>query len=434
MIKNSVDIITLGCSKNLVDSERLLHRFAEAGYKVRHDPEKVSSEYVVVNTCGFIGDAKEESIEMILQMVEAKKARKIRYLYVMGCLSQRYREELQTEIPEVDKFYGKFDWTNLLTDLGSCNDDSKDFGRILTTPSHYAYVKIAEGCNRFCSYCAIPLITGRFVSYPMEELLDEVKSLVARGVKEFQIIAQDLSSYGLDLYGELKLPELIDCMARIPGVKWIRLHYAYPSQFPYGILPVMRRHANVCKYLDIALQHISDHILEDMRRHVTKRETYELLKRIRAEVPGIHIRTTLMVGYPGETEADFEELKQFVREARFERMGAFAYSEEEGTYAAKHFPDSIPEEVKQERLDELMALQEEIAFEINRSKVGQILDVMVDREEGDFYVGRTEYDSPEVDPEVLIAKTRPLEVGDFCRVKIVEAMPFELMAEPVMHD
>ena len=371
---------------------------------------------------------------MILQMVEAKKARKIRYLYVMGCLSQRYREELQTEIPEVDKFYGKFDWTNLLTDLGSCNDDSKDFGRILTTPSHYAYVKIAEGCNRFCSYCAIPLITGRFVSYPMEELLDEVKSLVARGVKEFQIIAQDLSSYGLDLYGELKLPELIDRMARIPGVKWIRLHYAYPSQFPYGILPVMRRHANVCKYLDIALQHISDHILEDMRRHVTKRETYELLKRIRAEVPGIHIRTTLMVGYPGETEADFEELKQFVREARFERMGAFAYSEEEGTYAAKHFPDSIPEEVKQERLDELMALQEEIAFEINRSKVGQILDVMVDREEGDFYVGRTEYDSPEVDPEVLIAKTRPLEVGDFCRVKIVEAMPFELMAEPVMHD
>ncbi len=434
MIKNSVDIITLGCSKNLVDSERLLHRFVEAGYKVRHDPEKVSSEYVVVNTCGFIGDAKEESIEMILQMVEAKKARKIRYLYVMGCLSQRYREELQTEIPEVDKFYGKFDWTNLLTDLGSCNDDSKDFGRILTTPSHYAYVKIAEGCNRFCSYCAIPLITGRFVSYPMEELLDEVKSLVARGVKEFQIIAQDLSSYGLDLYGELKLPELIDRMARIPGVKWIRLHYAYPSQFPYGILPVMRRHANVCKYLDIALQHISDHILEDMRRHVTKRETYELLKRIRAEVPGIHIRTTLMVGYPGETEADFEELKQFVREARFERMGAFAYSEEEGTYAAKHFPDSIPEEVKQERLDELMALQEEIAFEINRSKVGQILDVMVDREEGDFYVGRTEYDSPEVDPEVLIAKTRPLEVGDFCRVKIVEAMPFELMAEPVMHD
>lgn len=434
MIKNSVDIITLGCSKNLVDSERLLYRFSEAGYKVRHDPEKVSSEYVVVNTCGFIGDAKEESIEMILQLVEAKKARKIRYLYVMGCLSQRYREELQNEIPEVDKFYGKFDWTDLLHDLGSCNDDSKDFGRILTTPPHYAYVKIAEGCNRFCSYCAIPLITGRFVSYPMEELLDEVRSLAARGVKEFQIIAQDLSSYGLDLYGELKLPELIDRMAQIPGVKWIRLHYAYPSQFPYEILPVMRRHANVCKYLDIALQHISDHILSDMRRHVTKQETYDLLKRIRDEVPGIHIRTTLMVGYPGETEADFEELKQFVREARFERMGAFAYSEEEGTYAAKHFPDSIPDEVKQARLDELMALQEEVAFESNRSKVGQEFDVIVDREEDDYYVGRTEYDSPEVDPEVLISKTRPLAVGDFSRVKIVEAMPFELMAEPAMRD
>ena len=425
MIKNSVDIITLGCSKNLVDSERLMHRFSEAGYKVRHDPEKVSSEFVVVNTCGFIGDAKEESIEMILQMVEAKKAHKIHHLYVMGCLSQRYREELETEIPEVDKFYGKFDWTDLLTDLGSQISEEKDFGRILTTPPHYAYVKIAEGCNRFCSYCAIPLITGRFVSYPMEQLLDEVKSLVSQGVKEFQIIAQDLSSYGLDLYGKLKLPELIDRMAQIPGVKWIRLHYAYPSQFPYEILPVIQRHDNVCKYLDIALQHISDHVLVDMRRHVTKQETYDLLKRIRTEVPGIHIRTTLMVGYPGETDEDFEELKEFVREARFERMGAFAYSEEEGTYAANHFPDSIPEEVKQARLDELMALQEEIALESN---------VIVDREEEDYYVGRTEYDSPEVDPEVLIAKDRFLTVGDFCRVKVVEALPFELMAVPVELD
>ena len=434
MIKNSVDIITLGCSKNLVDSERLMHRFSEAGYKVRHDPEKVSSEFVVVNTCGFIGDAKEESIEMILQMVEAKKAHKIHHLYVMGCLSQRYREELEAEIPEVDKFYGKFDWTDLLTDLGSRISEEKDFGRILTTPPHYAYVKIAEGCNRFCSYCAIPLITGRFVSYPMEQLLDEVKSLVSQGVKEFQIIAQDLSSYGLDLYGKLKLPELIDRMAQIPGVKWIRLHYAYPSQFPYEILPVIQRHDNVCKYLDIALQHISDHVLVDMRRHVTKQETYDLLKRIRTEVPGIHIRTTLMVGYPGETDEDFEELKEFVREARFERMGAFAYSEEEGTYAANHFPDSIPEEVKQARLDEMMALQEEIALESNASKVGQIFDVIVDREEEDYYVGRTEYDSPEVDPEVLIAKDRFLTVGDFCRVKVVEALPFELMAVPVELD
>ncbi len=431
MIKNSVDIISLGCSKNLVDSERLLHRFAEAGYKVRHNPEKVSSEYVVVNTCGFIGDAKEESIEMIMQMIKAKQARKIRCLYVMGCLSERYREELTTEIPEVDKFYGKFDWTNLLNDLGATVDKGDDFGRLLTTPPHYAYLKIAEGCNRFCSYCAIPLITGRFTSYPMEQLLDEVRALVAQGVKEFQVIAQDLSSYGLDLYGELKLPELVDRMAQIPGVEWIRLHYAYPSQFPYELLPVMRRHPNVCNYIDIALQHISDHVLADMRRHVTKRETYDLLKRIRAEVPGIHIRTTLMVGYPGETDADFEELKEFVREARFERMGAFAYCEEEGTYAAKHFPDAIPDEIKQSRLDELMALQEEIALESNEEKVGQELRVIVDREEEDCYVGRTEYDSPEVDPEVLIDKTRTLKVGDFYRVKITEAMPFELVATPI---
>ncbi len=431
MIKNSVDIITLGCSKNLVDSERLLHRFSDAGYKVRHNPEKVSSEYVVINTCGFIGDAKEESIEMIMQMIKAKQARKIRYIYVMGCLSERYRGELAAEIPEVDKFYGKFDWTNLLSDLGATVDKDDDFGRLLTTPPHYAYVKIAEGCNRFCAYCAIPLITGRFTSYPMEQLLDEVRDLVAQGVKEFQIIAQDLSSYGLDLYGELKLPELIDRMAQIPGVKWIRLHYAYPSQFPYELLSVMRRHANVCNYIDIALQHISDHVLADMRRHVTKQETYELLRRIRAEVPGIHIRTTLMVGYPGETDADFEELKEFVREARFERMGAFAYCEEEGTYAAKHFPDSIPEEVKQARLDELMALQEEIALESNEAKVGLELDVIIDREEDDCYVGRTEYDSPEVDPEVLISKERSLKVGDFCRVKITEAMPFELIATPI---
>ena len=428
MIKNSVDIITLGCSKNLVDSERLMHRFAEAGYKVRHDPEKVSSEFVVVNTCGFIGDAKEESIEMILQMVEAKKAHKIHHLYVMGCLSQRYREELEAEIPEVDKFYGKFDWTDLLTDLGSRISEEKDFGRILTTPPHYAYVKIAEGCNRFCSYCAIPLITGRFVSYPLEQLLDEVRSLVSQGVKEFQIIAQDLSSYGLDLYGKLKLPELIDRMAQIPGVKWIRLHYAYPSQFPYEILPVIQRHDNVCKYLDIALQHISDHVLVDMRRHVTKQETYDLLKRIRMEVPGIHIRTTLMVGYPGETDEDFEELKAFVREARFERMGAFAYSEEEGTYSAGHYADDVPDEIKQRRLDALMSEQEEISLEVNRAKVGHNVRVIIDREEADYYVGRTEYESPEVDPEVLIEKTKPLVIGEFYDATITSAQPFELFA------
>lgn len=429
MKRNRVDIVSLGCSKNLVDSERLLHRFAEAGYEVFHDAEKVSGEIVVVNTCGFIGDAKEESIEMILQLADAKKRRRIGKLFVMGCLSERYREELTAEIPEVDRFYGKFDWENLLADLGRpevmCSTE-----RILTTPSHYAYIKIAEGCNRFCSYCAIPLITGRFHSYPMEQILDEVRSLVAKGVKEFQIIAQDLSYYGEDLYGENRLAQLIDKMAQIEGVEWIRLHYAYPAGFPYDLLPVMARHNNVCKYLDIALQHISDNMLDKMLRHVTKQETYELLERIRREVPGIHLRTTLMVGHPGETEEDFEELLQFVRDARFERMGAFAYCEEEGTYAARHYADDIPEEVKQNRLDRLMALQEEIAAEINASKQNAVLRVLVDREDPDYYVGRTQYDSPEVDNEVLIEKIKPLEVGGFCDVKIVETLPFDLIARP----
>lgn len=430
MKRNRVDIVSLGCSKNLVDSERLLHRFAEAGYEVFHDAEKVSGEIVVVNTCGFIGDAKEESIEMILQLADAKKHRRIGRLFVMGCLSERYREELTAEIPEVDKFYGKFDWESLLADLGRpevvCSTD-----RILTTPSHYAYIKIAEGCNRFCSYCAIPLITGRFQSYPMEQILDEVRSLVAKGVKEFQIIAQDLSYYGEDLYGENRLAQLIDQMAQIEGVEWIRLHYAYPAGFPYDLLPVMARHDNVCKYLDIALQHISDNMLDKMLRHVTKQETYDLLARIRREVPGIHLRTTLMVGHPGETEEDFEELLQFVRDARFERMGAFAYCEEEGTYAARHYSDDIPEEVKQNRLDRLMALQEVIAAEINQSKQNSVLRVLVDREDPDYYVGRTQYDSPEVDNEVLIEKIKPLNVGEFCDVKIVETLPFDLIAHPL---
>lgn len=430
MKRNRVDIVSLGCSKNLVDSERLLHRFAEAGYEVFHDAEKVSGEIVVVNTCGFIGDAKEESIEMILQLADAKKHRRIGRLFVMGCLSERYREELIAEIPEVDKFYGKFDWESLLADLGRpevvCSTE-----RILTTPSHYAYIKIAEGCNRFCSYCAIPLITGRFQSYPMEQILDEVRSLVAKGVKEFQIIAQDLSYYGEDLYGENRLAQLIDQMAQIEGVEWIRLHYAYPAGFPYDLLPVMARHDNVCKYLDIALQHISDNMLDKMLRHVTKQETYDLLARIRREVPGIHLRTTLMVGHPGETEEDFEELLQFVRDARFERMGAFAYCEEEGTYAARHYSDDIPEEVKQNRLDRLMSLQEEIAAEINQSKQNSVLRVLVDREDPDYYVGRTQYDSPEVDNEVLIEKIKPLNVGEFCDVKIVETLPFDLIAHPL---
>lgn len=430
MIRNRVDIISLGCSKNLVDSERLLRRFADAGYKVFHDAERVSGEIVVVNTCGFIGDAKEESIEMILQLAEAKKRRRIGRLYVMGCLSERYREELIAEIPEVDRFYGKFDWESLLADLGHV-DVPCTTARILTTPAHYAYIKIAEGCNRFCSYCAIPLITGRFQSYPMEQILDEVRMLVGEGVKEFQILAQDLSYYGEDLYGENRLAMLVDQMAQIEGVEWIRLHYAYPAGFPYDLLPVMARHKNVCKYLDIALQHISDNMLDKMLRHVTKQETYDLLARIRREVPGIHLRTTLMVGHPGETEADYEELLQFVRDARFERMGAFAYCEEEGTYSARNYLDDIPDEVKQDRLDRLMAEQEEIATEINMAKRDAVLRVVIDREEADYYVGRTEYDSPEVDNEVLIEKSRALEIGSFYEVKVVEALPFDLIAQPL---
>lgn len=430
MIRNRVDIVSLGCSKNLVDSERLLYRFSQAGYKVYHDSHRVSGEIVVVNTCGFIGDAKEESIAMILELVEAKKHRRIGKLYVMGCLSERYRAELESEIPEVDKFYGKFDWESLLADLGhpevTCSDR-----RHLTTPSHYAYIKIAEGCNRFCTYCAIPLFTGRYKSVPMERIFDEVRFLAGQGVREFQVIAQDLSYYGEDLYGENRLAALVEGMAAIPGVEWIRLHYAYPAGFPYDLLPVMQKHDNVCKYLDIALQHISDNILDRMHRHVTKQETYELIARIRREVPGIALRTTLMVGYPGETEADFEELLQFVKDIRFERMGAFAYCEEEGTFAANHHPDDVPEEVKQQRLDRLMALQESIAAEMNADKRDAVLKVIIDREEPDYYIGRTKADSPDVDNEVLVQKTKPLQVGHFYSVKVTETLPFDLVAYPL---
>ena len=407
-----------------------MRQFKANGYNVFHDAEKVSGEIVVVNTCGFIGDAKEESIEMILDLVEAKKQRKIKKLFVMGCLSERYLQELAGEIPEVDKFYGKFDWQNLLTDLGKVYDEKLSLQRILTTPSHYAYVKIGEGCNRMCSYCAIPIITGRYKSRSIESLEEEVLLLTNQGVKEFQLIAQDLTYYGYDLYKEFRLAELVNRLADIKGVEWIRLHYAYPSQFPFDLLPVMAQRDNVCKYLDIALQHISDPMLQKMRRKVTKQETLDLIARIRQEVPGIHLRTTLMVGHPGEREQDFEELKAFVREARFERMGAFAYSEEEGTYAAKHYKDEIPEEVKQERLDELMAIQEEIAYEINRNKIGQSLRVMIDREDSDYYVGRTQYDSPEVDPEVLVEKRSHLSVGNFYDIQITDAQPFELIGVP----
>lgn len=428
MVRNRLDVITLGCSKNLVDSERLMKRFQDLGYDVHHDSDDVCGEVVVINTCGFIGDAKEESINNILEFVEAKKEGRIKHLFVMGCLSERYLAELEDEIPEVDKYYGKFDWDTLISDLHDCSiSPTKPYERFLTTPSHYAYLKISEGCNRFCAFCAIPLITGRHTSIPIEQLLDEVRELVAKGVKEFNVIAQDLSSYGLDLYGKMMLPELIDKMAQINGVKWIRLHYAYPAQFPYDILPVMARHQNVCSYLDIALQHISDTVLSKMRRHISKKETLELLARLRKDVPGIHIRTTLMVGYPGEGEAEFEELKEFVRSARFERMGAFAYCEEEGTFAADNFSDCIPQDVKDSRLAEIMKIQEEISLEFNEKKIGETLKVIIDREDNDYYVGRTQYDSPEVDPEVLIEKTQQLRIGEFYNVCIREALPFELI-------
>lgn len=431
MRKNKIDIISLGCSKNLVDSEHLMRQFAANGYAMEHNPSRVNGEIVVVNTCGFIQDAQQESIEMILQLVDAKREGKIKKLFVMGCLAERFLAELQNEpeFADVDKFYGKFNWKEMLADLGKTYHEHLESERVLTTPRHYAYLKISEGCNRFCAFCAIPLITGRHKSVPMEDLLNEVEKLVKEGVKEFNVIAQDLSSYGIDLYGEMKLPELVDRMAQIPGVEWIRLHYAYPTQFPYEVLPVMAKHKNVCKYLDIALQHISDGVLNNMRRHISRQETVTLLERIRREVPGIHIRTTLMVGFPGEGEAEFEELKQFVREAKFDRMGAFAYSEEEGTYAQQHFDDIIPQEVKEARVDEIMAIQEQIALDLNEKKIGTVQRVVIDSEDSDYYVGRTQYDSPEVDPEVLIKKDKPLTIGEFYDVAITDALPYELIGE-----
>ena len=399
------------------------------GYKVTHDSDHPQGEVAVINTCGFIGDAKEESINMILEFCQAKEEGRLKKLYVMGCLSERYLKDLQMEIPQVDKFYGKFNWNELLADLGKAYHSEFAIERHLTTPKHYAYLKISEGCDRKCSYCAIPIITGRHISRPMEEIIDEVKLLVSEGVKEFQIIAQELTYYGVDLYKSQKLPELIERIANVPGVEWIRLHYAYPAHFPEELFRVMREHDNVCKYMDIALQHISDNMLNKMRRHVSKAETYELIEKFRREVPGIHLRTTLMVGHPGETEEDFEELKEFVKKVRFDRMGAFAYSEEEGTFAAKEYEDSISHEVKQQRLDELMALQQEIAGELSQTKIGKEFKVIIDRKEGDYYIGRTQFDSPEVDPEVLIkADDEYLKIGEFYKVKITAADDFDLYA------
>ena len=422
----------MGCSKNLVDSETLMKLFEENGYHCVHDPKRPQGEIAVINTCGFIEDAKQESIDTILEFIQAKEEGRLRKLYVMGCLSQRYQKELEAEMPEVDKFYGKFNYKELLKELGKADVPACSGTRHLTTPHHYAYIKISEGCNRRCAYCAIPIITGKHVSRPMDEILDEVRQLVADGVKEFQIIAQELTYYGVDLDGKHHITELISRMADIPGVKWIRLHYAYPNQFPLDLLDVMREKPNVCKYLDIALQHISDNMLNRMHRHVSKQETIDLLNTIRERVPGIHIRTTLMVGFPGETLEDFHELLEFVRTQRFERMGAFAYSEEEGTYSANNYEDDVPAEVKQRRLDELMILQQEISAEVEAEKVGKILKVIIDRKEGDYYIGRTEFCSPEVDPEVLIkAGEKRLRVGCFYNVKITQSEEFDLYGEVV---
>lgn len=429
MKKGQVDIITMGCSKNLVDSEALLTKFEQAGYHCTHDAKRIEGEIVVVNTCGFIEDAKQESIDTILELVQVKEEGRISKLFVMGCLSQRYQEELEKEIPQVDKYYGKFNFMQLLSDLGKPEVSTCSGERHITTPNHYAYVKISEGCDRRCAYCAIPLITGKHVSRPKEEILDEVRALVERGVKEFQIIAQELTYYGVDIDGKRHIADLISDIADIKGVKWIRLHYAYPNQFPMDLLDVIRERPNVCKYLDIALQHISDNMLTRMHRHVSKQETMELIEKIREAVPGIHLRTTLMVGFPGETEEDFKELVDFVKWAKFERMGAFAYSEEEGTYSAEHYEDDVPAEVKQRRLDKLMAVQQRISAEVEASKVGSVMKTIIDRKEGDYYIGRTEFCSPEVDPEVLIKDTRRLRRGCFYNVHITDSDDFDLYGE-----
>lgn len=435
MKKGHIDVISMGCSKNLVDSERLLRRLSAKGYEVRHDPEKPDGEWVVVNTCGFIQDAKEESIQLILELTELKKSRKIGKIVVMGCLSQRYMDDLKEEIPEVDIWYGKFDWKTFIEELPDRRKNKKevepkDWERNLTTPPYSTYLKISEGCNRFCAFCAIPLITGRHTSRPIEEILEEVKQLTSEGLKEFNVIAQDLSSYGTDIYGRHALAELIDRMAEIDGVEWIRLHYAYPSDFPMDILDIMARRDNVCKYIDIALQHIADPVLDNMRRHINAEETRKLIAEMHRRIPELKIRTTLMVGFPGEGEEEFAQLVDFVKEEKFERMGAFAYSEEDDTWAAKNLDDNIPEEVKQRRLDTLMGIQEEIAYQNNLKMIGSEVRVLVDRIEGDFRIGRTQWDSPEVDPEVYVEGS-DAQPGDFINVKITGAEPFELFGKLV---
>lgn len=430
MIKNRVDIITMGCSKNLVDSEHLMRQLQECGYEVTHDTDEPCGAIAVINTCGFIGDAKEESINMILEFCQRKEQGDLERLYVMGCLSERYLDELREEISQVDHFYGKFNWNELLSDLKEEYSPQIANERVITTPGHYAFLKISEGCNRRCAYCAIPIITGSHVSRPMEEILDEVHYLVSQGVKEFQIIAQELTYYGVDLYKKQSIAELVEKISDIEGVEWIRLHYAYPSNFPYDLLRVMRTRDNVCKYLDIALQHVSTKILKKMLRHVTKEETYALVERMRAEVPGICLRTTMMVGFPGETEKEFEELVEFVKWAKFDRLGAFAYSEEDGTYAALNYRDSVSRKKKQERLDRLMDIQQRISSKLNDEKVGKTFKTIIDRIEGEYYIGRTEFDSPDVDTEVLVpVADGELKIGAFYNVRIDDATEFDLMGK-----
>ncbi len=426
MVKNQIDVITLGCSKNLVDSEKLMKLLEESGYTLSHNPDKVNGEIVVINTCGFIGDAKEESINMILEVCALKSKRRVRKVFVMGCLSERYMAELGDEIPQVDKYYGKFDWVNLIKDLKG-EDATCNLDRVQTTPQHYAYVKISEGCDRTCAYCAIPIITGHHVSRPMEEIVEEVRLLVSKGVTEIQLIAQDLTYYGVDLYKKQSIADLVERISDVEGLKWVRLHYGYPTHFPMDLLRVMRERDNVCKYLDIALQHVSTDVLKRMRRNITKEETVNLLQTIRQEVPGIYLRTTLMVGFPGETEEDFNELVQFVKDMKFERMGAFAYSEEEGTYAAEQYEDDIDDETKQARLGLLMRVQQRNAEEVSAASIGKTMQVVIDREEGNYYVGRTQYDSPEVDPEVLLLKEEnDVEIGQYYMVEITAADEFDL--------
>lgn len=429
MKKGLINVYSLGCSKNLTDSERLMRRLEAKGYEVEFESPEPEGEMVMVNTCGFILDAQQESIDTILELSQAKEEGRIGSISVMGCLSERFMNDLKESLPEVDRWYGKFDWNAFIDELPDLSEteEVKDWERSLTTPEGSAYLKISEGCNRFCAFCAIPLITGRHKSRPIEEILEEVRTLTDEGVREFNVIAQDLSSYGLDLYGRHALAELVDRMADIEGVEWIRLHYAYPSDFPMDLLDVMARRDNVCKYIDIALQHISDKVLSNMRRHITKQETLDLIAEMRRRVPGLQIRTTLMVGFPGEGEEEFEELMEFVRDARFERMGAFAYSEEAGTWGEQNLDDNIPQEIKQERLDRLMSLQQRISDAHNRSMIGKEVKVLVEEfTEDGRYAGRTQWDSPDVDCQVIFDSEEPVEPGEFVRVKITDSDEFDL--------